>query len=215
MSSVISQCKKVICVGRNYLAHVKELNNKLPSEPLLFTKPRTSLLGVQSGPILMPPLCTSFHHEVELGIVIGMAGKNIHPNQADSYIKGYVLALDMTDRSAQDVIKKGGLPWDTAKALDTFTPVGDFIPKEKIGDHQNLQLWLKVNGEMKQNGNTANMLFPIPYLISYISTLFSLEDGDVILSGTPDGVGPVLPGQVHTRCVYAYIILCIHMLIRT
>ena len=113
-----------------------------------------------------------------------------------NYVGGYTLALDMTDRAKQTWLKKRGLPWSLAKGFDTSCPVSDFIPKEKIGNPQDVQLWLKVNGTTKQDGNTNNMIFSIPTLISQISQVFTLEPGDVILTGTPAGVGPVQPGDV-------------------
>lgn len=145
----------------------------------------------------MPARFSEIHYEVELGVVIGKNGKNIPEASAMSYVGGYTLALDMTARSLQAEMKKKGLPWSVAKGYDTFCPVSSFIEAEKItpGDSR---LWLKVDGDLKQNGTTADMLFSVPGLISYISNIFSLEAGDLILTGTPEGVGPVKPGQTIT-----------------
>lgn len=188
-------CRKIICTGRNYVDHALELNNPIPRQPLLFLKPPSSLI-TEGKKIEIPGECSSLHHEVELGLIIGKEGKNIEENMADHHIAGYVLALDMTARDIQDDIKKKGHPWLLAKCWDTFCPVSGFIPKEEVVDPANLNLWLKVDGQLKQSGNTKDMLFPIPKIISYASGIMKLEYGDVILTGTPKGVGPVLSGQV-------------------
>lgn len=139
---------------------------------------------------------TEIHHEVELGIVIGKKGFQIPEARASEYIGGYCLALDMTARTLQGQLKSKGLPWTLAKGFDTSCPVSDFIPTAKIPNPQDVDLWLKVNGEMRQNSNTKNMIFSIPYLLSYISNYFTLEPGDLVLTGTPEGVGPVKRGDV-------------------
>ena len=145
----------------------------------------------------VPPKCTELHYEVELGVVIGKDGNNIPESSALSYVGGYTLALDMTARNIQGEAKKKGHPWSVAKGYNTFCPISGLIQPERIalGD---TKLWLKVDGDTKQDGSTRDMVFSIPYLISYISRIFSLEAGDVILTGTPEGVGPVKPGQVIT-----------------
>ena len=145
----------------------------------------------------VPSKCTEIHYEVELGIVIGKDGKNISETSAMSYVGGYTLALDMTARSIQSEAKKKGHPWSVAKGYDTFCPVSGFIEADKIA-LEDCKLWLKVNGEMKQNGSTKDMIYSVPQLISYISGIFTLEAGDVIITGTPEGVGPVKPGQTVT-----------------
>lgn len=143
----------------------------------------------------LPKNTPEIHHEVELGVVIGTRGSCIKESDALSYIGGYTLALDMTDRIAQGKAKKAGLPWSVAKGFDTACPVSAFIPKEKIADPQNVDLWLKVNGDVRQKANTSEMIFTIPFLISWISEHFTLEPGDLILTGTPSGVGPVKAGD--------------------
>ena len=145
----------------------------------------------------MPSRCSELHYEVELGVVIGKGGKNIPESSAMSHIGGYALALDMTSRDIQGEAKKKGHPWSVAKGYDTFCPISSLIDKEKVS-LDNARLWLKVDGELKQSGTTKDMVFSIPYLISYISRIFTLEMGDVILTGTPEGVGPVTPGQTIT-----------------
>ena len=130
-------------------------------------------------------------------MVIGKDGKNIPESSALSYVGGFTLALDMTARNIQSIAKKKGHPWSVAKGYDTFCPVSQFVEKDKIA-LEDTNLWLKVDGELKQSGSTKNMVFTVPYLISYISKIFKLEVGDVILTGTPEGVGPVQPGQMIT-----------------
>ena len=193
--NLFKQCRKIIGVGRNYAEHAAELKNPLPTEPLLFLKPPSSLLP-EGNPIILPDACKRVHHEVELGVVIGKGGSNISQDIAMDHVAGYTLALDMTARDQQDVIKAKGLPWVRAKCWDTFCPISDIILPEKIPDPGNVSLWLKVGEEMRQNGNTRDMVFSVPYLISYCSNIMTLEEGDLILTGTPSGVGPVVSGDV-------------------
>ncbi|CAG8473149.1 5095_t:CDS:2 [Funneliformis mosseae] len=173
----------------------KELGNAVPTTPFFFLKPTSSYL--LSGEVEIPKGCV-VHHEVELGVVIGKGGRDIRKSEAMDYVEGYALGIDMTARNLQDAAKKNGLPWSAAKGFDTFTPVGEFIPKSEIKDPHNVNLWLKLNEEIKQNGVTKDMIFKIPTLIEYISSIMTLEKGDLILTGTPSGVGPILPGQVIT-----------------
>jgi len=185
--------KKIVAIGRNYAEHIKELNNALPKEPFFFLKPTTSY--VASGGNVEIPRGIIAHHEVELGLVIGKTGRNISQADAESYIGGYTLACDMTARNLQEEVKKKGLPWSAAKGFDTFTPIGNFIAKELVSDPHKLSLLLKINGETKQNGSTADMIFKIPRLIEHISSIMTLEEGDLVLTGTPSGVGPVNLGD--------------------
>ncbi|XP_030646715.1 oxaloacetate tautomerase FAHD1, mitochondrial [Chanos chanos] len=182
--------RKIICVGRNYADHAKELKNAVPTEPVLFLKPPSAYVK-EGSPILVPHYSSNLHHEVELGIVIGKGGTAIPQTSAMEHVAGYALCLDMTARDVQDDCKSKGLPWTLAKAFNTSCPVSDFISKEKIPDPGNVNLWLKVNDKMRQNGHTSQMIFSIPYLISYISEIISLEEGDLILTGTPKGVSSV------------------------
>ncbi|KAJ3171752.1 hypothetical protein HDU87_008294 [Geranomyces variabilis] len=187
--------KKIVCVGRNYAAHASELGNPIPIKaPLLFLKPSTSFL-VPPKPFALPAPHV-VHHEIELGVVIGKTASNVTAANAASYIGGYCLALDMTARDIQDSAKKSRGPWTLAKGLDGFLPVSSFLPKEAVKDPHNLRLFLKLDGNIVQDGSTKDMIFSIPRLIGYISKLMSLERGDVILTGTPAGVGPVQVGQV-------------------
>ena len=139
------------------------------------------------------------HHEIELGVVIGKVCKSISPSEVMDRVAGFTVALDMTDRAKQTELKNKGLPWSVAKGFDTSCPVGEFLDKEKLNkDVQSLGIWLKVNDEIKQDGNTKDMLFSVVDLISYISDIFTLEPGDLVLTGTPSGVGPVKSGDIIT-----------------
>ncbi|KAK8728246.1 hypothetical protein OTU49_009190 [Cherax quadricarinatus] len=159
-------------------------------------KPPSSYLEEGSGPIVIPRGCRSCHHEVELGVVIGSVCGDVHEDDVMPRVAGYALALDMTARDFQEEAKKSGGPWTMAKCFDTALPVSRFISAKELSDPSGVKLWCKVNEEMRQNGSTADMVFNIPYLISYISQYFTLHPGDLVLTGTPAGVGPVHPGDV-------------------
>jgi acylpyruvate hydrolase len=189
----VRQGKKIVAIGRNYSEHIKELNNARTKEPFFFLKPTTSYLPT-GGKVEIPRGVVA-HHEVELGLVIGKGGRDISQDAAESHIAGYALAVDMTARNMQDEVKKKGLPWSAVKGFDTFTPIGSFIPKSSVSDAHDLMLSLKINGAIKQNGTTGDMIFRIPRLIEHISSIMTLEEGDLILTGTPSGVGPVNPGD--------------------
>ncbi|KAK6476044.1 acylpyruvase FAHD1 [Huso huso] len=182
--------RKIICVGRNYADHAKELKNAVPTEPVLFLKPPSAYV-TEGSAIMVPFYSHNLHHEVELGVVIGKGGTAIPQNAAMDHIAGYALCLDMTARDVQDECKTKGLPWTLAKAFNTSCPVSEFITKEKIADPGNVKIWLKVNDQLRQEGNTSQMIFSIPFLISYISEIITLEEGDLILTGTPKGVSSV------------------------
>ncbi|KAJ3818429.1 hypothetical protein EV361DRAFT_939878 [Lentinula raphanica] len=193
VSSFARHGKKIVAIGRNYAEHIKELSNTTPKEPFFFLKPTTSYLA--SGGKVEIPRGIICHHEVELGLVIGKTGRDISQANADSHIAGYALAVDLTARNLQEQVKSKGLPWSAAKGFDTFTPIGSFIPKSDVKDPHNLKLWLKVNGAFKQNGTTSDMIFRIPRLIEHISSIMTLEEGDLVLTGTPSGVGPIVAGD--------------------
>ncbi|KAG0241133.1 hypothetical protein BGW41_006239 [Actinomortierella wolfii] len=185
--------RKIIGIGRNFSEHAKELGNAVPTSPFFFLKPTSSY--ITNGQAIEVPAGCEVHHEVELAVIIGRDGRDIKAKDANDHIEGYTLALDMTARNMQDIVKKKGLPWSAAKGFDTFTPIGDFIPKEQIPDPSNVDLTLTIDGKVKQNGNTKDMIFNIPSLIEHVSSIMKLEAGDVILTGTPKGVGPVHPGE--------------------
>ncbi|TIB90907.1 hypothetical protein E3Q06_00106 [Wallemia mellicola] len=191
-----STARKIVAIGRNYSEHAKELQNAIPKEPFFFLKPTSSF--VRTGGNIEIPNGVIAHHEVELGVVIGQTGRDISQNDVLSHIAGYSLGIDMTARNIQDVIKKKGLPWSTLKGFDTFTPIGDFIPKDKVVDPHQLGLWLKADETIRQMGTTSDMIFRIPRLIQHVSSIMRLEEGDVLLTGTPSGVGPLSPGQTVT-----------------
>ncbi|KAJ1395227.1 Fumarylacetoacetase-like, C-terminal [Sesbania bispinosa] len=164
---------KIVAVGRNYAAHAKELGNAVPKEPVLFLKPTSSYLK-NGGTIQIPHNEGSLHHEVELAVVIGKKARDVPESSAMDYVAGYALALDMTARDLQAAAK---------------------LPKTTVPNPDDLELWLKVDEEIRQRGSTKDMIFKIPFLISHISSVMTLFEGDVILTGTPPGVGPVKEGQ--------------------
>ncbi len=186
---------KIICLGRNYAAHAKEMGAERPASPVLFLKPPSSLLPPDSE-IIIPPFSKDVHHEVELAVIIGVSGKDILPEKAMEHVLGYTILLDMTARDLQSEAKKKGLPWTVSKGFDTFAPVGPIIVPAKRLDPSDLEIGLSVNGVTKQISRTSKMLFSIEETISYISSVMSLEKGDLIATGTPQGVGPVRSGDV-------------------
>lgn len=185
---------KILCVTRNYRAHAAELKNEPPEQPVFFLKPSSSIIG-QGETAVIPPCSQNCHHEVELAVLIGKRGKNITPAMALNHAAGYGIAIDLTLRDLQQNLKSKGLPWSMAKGFDTSCPLSDFLPASQVPDPQALELSLYVNDELRQRGNSAEMIHSIPELISSASTLFSLEEGDLLLTGTPAGVGPVISGD--------------------
>jgi len=193
MRNFISIGRKIVAIGRNFADHAKELNSAIPKAPFFFLKPTSSYVQ-EPNSIELPKDC-EVHHEVELGVVISKEGRDIDAKVAFDYVAGYALAIDMTARNMQNDAKDKGLPWSAAKGFDTFTPIGEFIDKKHIKDPHNLRLWLQVNSVLKQSGTTGDMMFKVPQLIAHISSIMKLQPGDLILTGTPKGVGPVLSGQ--------------------
>jgi acylpyruvate hydrolase len=188
--------RKIVGIGRNYMGHVKEMGGQSrPEKPIIFLKPATSFV-TEGNPIKMPRNSTELAHEVELGLIIGRKGVDIPQSEAMDYVGGYTVCLDMTARDLQAIAKKNGNPWSISKGFDTSCPVGQFIPKEQVADPHSLRLWCSVNGELRQDGNTSEMMFKIPELVSLVSEFFTLEAGDVILTGTPAGAGGVKAGDV-------------------
>lgn len=186
---------KIVAVGLNYSEHIAEMHSKRAEEPVIFMKPNSSLCRIYE-PIAIPTEYGSVHHEIELAVLIGKAGFEITEAQAMEHVVGYGIALDLTLRDVQKKAKDRGHPWAIAKGFKNSCPVSDFFPAEQIEDPQNLELKLIVNGQLRQQGNTRQMLFKIPELIAYISKFFPLEEGDILLTGTPSGVGPLQPGDV-------------------
>ncbi|MTC51454.1 fumarylacetoacetate hydrolase family protein [Providencia alcalifaciens] len=191
---------KVVCVGSNYAKHIKEMGSALPEEPVLFIKPETALCDVNQ-PIVIPKDLGSVHHEVEMAILIGMPLKNADEDRVARAIAGYAVALDLTLRDLQAKFKKAGQPWEKSKAFDGSCPISGFIPVSGTSDLQNMSLSVEINGEVRQSGSTRDMITPVLPLISYMSRFFTLRPGDVILTGTPDGVGPLVSGDMLTLTI--------------
>lgn len=185
---------KVVCLGRNYAEHIAELGNAVPDRPVIFLKPATSIIGAGEQ-IVIPGYSRECHHEVELALLIGKWGKNIAAADAMQHIAGYGVAIDLTLRDVQNELKQKGLPWEIAKGFDTSCPLSDFRAAADIADPHQLPLRLWVNDQLRQEGNSAQMIHRIPAILHEISKIFTLEEGDVILTGTPSGVGPVVSGD--------------------
>jgi len=181
---------KIVCVGRNYRDHVKELDHEMPSEPLIFLKPPSSLLA-PGRTVLMPPESARVDYEGELAIVIGRRVRRLAAEDWRSAVRGYTLANDVT---ARDLQNKDG-QWSRAKGFDCFCPVGPFVSDE-IFPESGVELTTKVNRVVKQKGSTLDFIFPIPQLLEHITAFLTLEPGDIVLTGTPAGVGPLKPGDV-------------------
>ena len=164
------------------------MSSETPKEPIIFLKPTTSIIYTNQA-IKIPPQSHSIHHEIELGVIIGKTAKNIAEEQAYEHIWGYLLSLDITARDIQAQLKESRLPWTISKGFDTFAPISNVVAKEKIADPHNLELTLRVNNQIKQHSNTNQLIHSIPHIISYLSRLMTLESGDLILTGTPEGVG--------------------------
>lgn len=180
---------KIICIGRNYIDHAKELNNPVPKVPIIFMKPSTAMLK-DGKPFYHPSFSENIHHELEIVLKISKNGKAISEKYADSYYDAVGLGIDFTARDIQDKCKEKGHPWEIAKAFDQSAVLGDFMEKDKI-QPQNIKFQLIKNGEIVQDGNSADLIFDFNYLISYISNYFTLQTGDLIYTGTPAGVGKV------------------------
>jgi 2-keto-4-pentenoate hydratase/2-oxohepta-3-ene-1,7-dioic acid hydratase in catechol pathway len=184
----------IFCIGRNYVAHAKELNNEVPSEPLVFLKPTSSV--IYDGDIIqLPERSQNVQHEVELVAAIGKGGSQIPESQALDHVAGYAVGIDITARDIQQKAKEKGHPWTIAKGFDGFAPLSTFISADKIENPQNIDLEMRVNGEVRQSDNTKLMIFPVFRLISFISNIFTLHPGDLIFTGTPKGVSPISTGD--------------------
>jgi len=186
---------KIICIGRNYARHIEELQNERPEEPVIFLKPDTAVLQKQF-PFVIPEFSNDVHHEVEVLVKINKVGKYIDPKFAHKYYDEIGLGIDFTARDVQSGLKEKGLPWEKAKAFDGSAVVGDFINKERFPDLNNISFELQNNGSIVQKGNTQQMLWKIDELIAYVSQYFTLRTGDIIFTGTPEGVAKVSPEDV-------------------
>lgn len=186
---------KLLCIGRNYADHAVEMDREVPDEPMVFLKPASAV--IRSGDtVRLPPQSTEVHHEVELVAVIGTEGKRIPRSEALDHVAAYAVGLDMTARDLQDRAKQRRHPWSVAKGFDTFAPLGPLSPAERGGDLQARTLRLTVDGEVRQEAETRDMIFPVDELIHYCSQIFTLLPGDLLYTGTPAGVGPVADGDV-------------------
>ncbi|MGM0570201.1 fumarylacetoacetate hydrolase family protein [Marinobacter sp.] len=185
---------KVVCVGRNYAAHAAELNNPVPEQPLLFMKPATALVPL-TDPVRLPVGRSDVHYETELAILVGCPLTRAGQQQARAAIAGIGLALDLTLRDLQSELKARGHPWERAKAFDGACPLSRFVPLGSDDDLENLQFSLTIDSEQRQRGHTGDMITPILPLLAHISETFTLQPGDVVLTGTPAGVGTLHSGQ--------------------
>ena len=192
--------RRIYCVGRNYAAHAREMGGDPTREaPFFFCKPADAVVPVRAGTLgelAYPSATQDFHHEVELVVAIGRGGADIPVAQALDHVWGYTVGLDMTRRDLQGVLKSKGQPWEAAKAFGHSAPVAPLVPVEDCGHPAAAPIWLTVNGEARQHGDLADMIWSVAEIIARLSAYFRLEPGDLIFTGTPEGVGPVKPGDV-------------------
>ena len=186
---------KLICIGRNYTDHIKELNNEKPTDPVIFIKPDTAIL-LKKQPFFIPDFSDDVHHEVEVLVKINKVGKHISKKFAHKYYDQIGLGIDFTARDLQTQLKEKGLPWEKAKSFDGAAVIGNWMPKSNFDDVDNINFSLKKNESFVQKGNTSHMLYKIDEIIEYVSKYFTLKIGDVIFTGTPAGVSRVQPNDV-------------------
>ncbi len=185
---------KILCIGRNNEDHAKELKNPLPPEPVVFLKPDSALLR-NNDPFYIPDFAQSFHYEVEIVVRINRVGKHIEERFAHRYYDQVGLGIDFTARDLQDELRAKGLPWEKCKAFDSSAVISQFVDKNNYPNLQNLRFRLEVNGQVRQNGNTSDMIFSVDRIIEHLSRYFTLKMGDYIFTGTPAGVGPIKVGD--------------------
>ena len=185
---------KIICLARTYRKHAEEMGDAVKKEPLIFLKPSSTVIHDQEA-IVIPKQSSEVHHEVELGIVIKKEGKNISAAHADEHIAGYCLGLDITARDIQQKAKEHGWPWTIAKGFDTFCPLSTVAPSTTVPNPLALTITLAVNGEIRQRSSTSALSLTVGEIVAYVSSLMSLERGDIILTGTPEGVGQITAGD--------------------
>lgn len=186
---------KIICIGRNYASHIEELKNERPSEPVVFLKPDSAIL-LKQHPFVIPEFSEDVHHEIELIVKISKVGKYIEPKFAHKYYDEISVGIDFTARDLQAKLKEKGLPWEKAKAFDGSAVIGEFLPKSQFVSLENVTFELKNNNLTVQKGNSNRMLWNIDELVSYVSQFFTLKIGDIIFTGTPEGVAAVKPDDV-------------------
>jgi len=185
---------KIVCIGRNYVAHIAELNNEKPEAPMFFIKPATALAPLES-PIVIPPYSQAARHELELAALIGKTLKNCKESDVMPAIDGWAVALDVTLVDVQEKCKKKGHPWEIAKGFDGSCPISTFVPASALANPQDVMLRMSVNDKPRHNDSTKLMIWNIKQLIADASQYFTLEPGDIVLTGTPAGVGPLEPGD--------------------
>lgn len=185
---------KILCIGRNYVEHIKELNNETPDEPVIFTKPDTALL-LNNSPFYFPDYTKEIHHELEIILRICKEGKSVDEKFASTYYDAIGLGIDFTARDLQQKAKAKGLPWALAKGFNGSAPISKFVAKEKFADMKNINFRLELNNQPVQTGNTSLMMYSFEAIIAYISKFITLKKGDIIFTGTPKGVGPVKIGD--------------------
>jgi acylpyruvate hydrolase len=188
------EIRKIFCIGRNYADHAREMNAAIPEAPIFFLKPSTAIIG-EGEAIRIPSISKDLHHEIEMTVLIGRGGKDILRGNALNHVAGYGIGLDMTLRDIQSDAKKKGLPWTLAKGFDTSAPISHFVPADEISDPHTLEVMLDVNGAIRQHSSTSNFIFKIDELIAYISKFFTFERGDIIFTGTPEGVAAAASGD--------------------
>ncbi|KAI9745317.1 MAG: hypothetical protein M1818_001597 [Claussenomyces sp. TS43310] len=197
-ASSLKNAGKVVCIGRNYADHISELNSAKPKQPFFFLKPTSSILLPRAGPVLRPR-GVDLHYEVELALVLGKELRDfdgVDEKAALDAVDHYAVGIDMTARNTQNEAKKKGLPWSIAKGFDTFLPMSNIVAKSAIPDPHRCELFLTVNNEPRQLDSTELMLFRIPRILSDISKVMTLQKGDIVLTGTPKGVGRLVPGDI-------------------
>jgi acylpyruvate hydrolase len=185
---------KIICIGRNYAEHAKEMKSDVPTEPVFFLKPETSLL--KDKDFYYPEFTKDLHHEVEIILKISKNGKHITEEFASTYYNEIGIGIDFTARDIQQKCKEKSLPWEKAKAFDNAAPIGEFVSKEKFSDLKNISFQLNINGKSRQVGNTKDLIFSFEKIIAYVSQFITLKTGDLIFTGTPEGVSAVNIGDV-------------------
>lgn len=184
---------KIFCVGRNYPEHARELNNAIPDAPVIFMKPPTALL--KGNDFYLPEFSKDIHYECELVYRVGKNGKHIEEKFASKYVNGITVGIDFTARDIQSEQKKKGLPWEIAKAFDNSAVISEFVEIQLLKNLSSIKFQMKKNGEIVQEGDSAEMIFTIEKIISYLSVYFTLQQGDLIFTGTPAGVGPISIGD--------------------
>ena len=185
---------KIICVGRNYIKHIEELNNPLPDEPAIFMKPHSSLLAA-GQPFVIPSFSGNIHHEMEIVLRIGKRGRNVSLKEALTYVDALTAGIDFTARDIQDTLKEKRLSWELSKAFDGAAAAGAFIPVKNTIDLENIDFELRINDEIRQKSNSRFMIFSFANIISFVSLFFTLDQGDLIYTGTPEGVAAVKSGD--------------------